>query len=170
MASKRISRKTAYSVGNNDSGEEVGFEIDDFQDDYLDQLKSARNFPSSPNYQPSRSNKGRSHRASTNSNNNSSIATSATADAVVTQSSSRRSPRMDDGLVSDEDFDRQYDLSPLDACLNLEKQPINATNNKVSEQKMVSPPHGGGRSSKRNGPKYSIDPWEANTPGAFPYQ
>ena len=169
MTSKRISRKAGTPAGDNDIifGDDLGFEIDDFQDDYLGQLKSARNFPSSPNYQPSRSNKGMRHRHSNPNNNPTSTSSATTAAAVVAggqASKDQRSPRMDDGLTSDEDFDRKYDLSPLDVRVKMGDQ--QAIYDRAREKnKMISPPHGavGGSTSRR-----LVDPWDSTPAGGFP--
>ena len=130
-------------TGHRSSGDigergEVPYEIDDFRDDYVDRHPSGRtakkaNFVGGKGL-------GSTHQH---------LPSSGSGELEVAPTAT--SKMMDDaGLTSDEDFDRQYDLTPVGAS-------------KLPPQK--SPPHQrrGSKPSRRS-PSYSIDPWEVASP------
>ena len=131
VSSKRDAKKASTT-----SGLSPAAAMDDFQDDYADQIKTTRKFPSSPSY----------------------IRSSRSANART--STSAAAPGLDDGLTSDEDFDRLYDLTPV------EPPDFSLPTSKQQLRESQSPRRS---STTRIAPRYSIDPWEADN-GRFPFR
>jgi hypothetical protein len=137
--------KNSGDFGESDAALEV-FDVDDFDDDYNTGTKRTNN-KSSKSLQP------RQYRPSTKSSN---IASSASA-------------RDDTGLTSDEDFERRYDLEPVDPLVVPPTKLVSRPTTPPKQQ----PPRKSGAVTFRRRPSFSVDPWEAGSPehdepGSFP--
>jgi hypothetical protein len=136
--------KNSGDFGENDAAL-AGFDVDDFHDDYTGTKRT--------NNKSSKSRQPRQYRPSTKTSN---VASSASA-------------RDDTGLTSDEDFERRYDLEPVDPSVVPTTNLVARPNTPLKDQ----PPRKSGAVTFRRRPSFSVDPWEAGSPerdepGSFP--